>query len=374
MAFQQSSIAPQTEQNAGPAGSPFTKEQWASFTEEQWEAAAAATLRAEIDHDLPALFPTQHYTETHITTRTATATMVRYISARNECSYVVKSAETKDVAAASKKVAAESKPLLSVKRSAEEEEEEEEESYKESKKFRLQAESPHDKSYTDAPATESSAEITEEEHVSLDDIMHEANLIGATMAEESGLLIRPSHDLPHSAPVELPIRLGLCASPLPLATPSATGHSEEWDEQEEHVNEEQFAFNFAMGVTIFDARATDIAKLLGAYDPLNDEHDDEERFREPLEAFHSSFYKLAGLRANGEEVSDAELDNEESVDSSEDEYDSDEDESDQSEFGDGEIDETSLIGDGEDDDERDDDQTELEGEGEGSHKGRVSHN
>jgi hypothetical protein len=49
MASQQSSVAPQAEQQAAPAGPSFTKEQWASFNEEQWEAAAAATLRAEID-------------------------------------------------------------------------------------------------------------------------------------------------------------------------------------------------------------------------------------------------------------------------------------------------------------------------------------
>lgn len=50
MVYQQPFVAPQTEQEAAPAGSPsFTKEQWASFTEEQWEAAAAATLCAEID-------------------------------------------------------------------------------------------------------------------------------------------------------------------------------------------------------------------------------------------------------------------------------------------------------------------------------------
>ena len=50
MASQQSSLAPQTEQKGVPAGPPsFAKEQWAAFTEEEWEAAAAATLRAEID-------------------------------------------------------------------------------------------------------------------------------------------------------------------------------------------------------------------------------------------------------------------------------------------------------------------------------------
>lgn len=49
MTSQQPSGVPQTEQKAAPAGPPYTKEQWASFTEEQWEAAAAATLRADID-------------------------------------------------------------------------------------------------------------------------------------------------------------------------------------------------------------------------------------------------------------------------------------------------------------------------------------
>ena len=49
MTSQQSSITPQAKQQDAPAGPPFTKEQWASFTEEEWEAAVAATLRAEID-------------------------------------------------------------------------------------------------------------------------------------------------------------------------------------------------------------------------------------------------------------------------------------------------------------------------------------
>lgn len=166
-------------------------------------------------------------------------------------------------------------------------------------------------------------------------------------------------------------------------------------------DEEDFAFNFAMGVPVFNGRATDIAKLLGAYDPLEDEHDEEERLGEPLEAFHSSFYELAGLRANGEEVSDVGSDDEESGDSSGDELDSDEDEDedDEDEFGDDEVDSASFIGDDEEkeeweehdysdadldaeedvsdsDDERDDDETEFEGEGEGEgeRKGRVLRN
>jgi hypothetical protein len=105
-----------------------------------------------------------------------------------------------------------------------------------------------------------------------------------------------------------------------------------------------------MGLPIFDARAADISKMLGAYDPLDDEYDEEERFGEPLEGFHADFYKLAGLDADGEEIS-----NSESVDSSGDEFDSDEDEnedeSDYSEFGDEEVDRASLIGDDEEKEE-----------------------
>ena len=204
------------------------------------------------------------------------------------------------------------------------------------------------KSCAHPPAAESSAKTTEEEHVSLDEIMHEATLIGATMTEQSTV----DHRSSPSAPVELPLRPLHVTSTLPPTTLAIADHSEEWDEQDEYEEEEeeQFAFNYAMGLPIFDTRATDIAKLLGAYDPLEDQHDDEELFGGPLEAFHSSFYEMVGLNANGEET--VESDDEE-VDSSGDEFDSDEDEDvdDRSEYGDEEIDRSSFIGDDEEQEE-----------------------
>ena len=208
-----------------------------------------------------------------------------------------------------------------------------------------------------------------------------------------------SHVLPQSPPVALPLHpLPVSSSLLPSA-PSIADHSSEWDEHKDYVDEEQSAINFAMGLPIFNARATDIAKLLGAYDPLEDEDDDNEAlFGEPLEGFHSDIYKLAGLDANGEEISNTDL-----VDSSGDEFDSDEDEFDSdeedeydySEYGDEQLDKSSLVGDDEETeeweehedsdadldeeegvsasgDERDDEETELEGEEE--RKGGVSHN
>lgn len=108
----------------------------------------------------------------------------------------------------------------------------------------------------------------------------------------------------------------------------------------------------------FDTRATDIAKLLGTYDSLEDERDDEERFGEPLEAFHSSFYEMVGLDANGEEAIESDDDED---GSSGDEFDSDgyddddedDDEDDQPGYGDDEIDRSSLIGNDEEQDEWD---------------------
>lgn len=152
-----------------------------------------------------------------------------------------------------------------------------------------------------------------------------------------------SHLFPQTAPVELPLHPLHVTSSLPPPVLAIADYSEEWDEQDED-DEEQFAFDFTVSVAVFNVRATDIAKLLGAYDPLEDGQDEEERFGEPLEAFHSSFYQLAGLRANGEEVSDVDSDEEESGDSSGDELDSEEDEHDQSEFGDDEVDSASFIG------------------------------
>lgn len=163
-----------------------------------------------------------------------------------------------------------------------------------------------------------------------------------------------SHDLPQSSPVALPLRpLAVPSSLLPSA-PSTADHFSGWDEQEVHNDGEESAFNFAMGLPIFNACATDITKLLGVYDPLGDELDDEERFGEPLGGFHSDFYKLGGLDANGEEIS-----NWKSVDSSGDEFDSDEDEFDSdeededdfSEYGDEELDRAFLIGDDEEKEE-----------------------
>ena len=199
------------------------------------------------------------------------------------------------------------------------------------------------KTYTSPSVAESSAELTKEEHVSLDDIMHEATLIGAAMTEESTV----SREFSQPAPVELPFRPSVPSSLVPAALATAA-HSSEWDEQDEDGDDEdEFAINFAMGLPIFNTRATDIAELLGAYDPLDDEYDDDERFGEPLEGFHAEFYKLAGLDADGEEISTSE-----SVDSSGDEFDSDEDEEEDedesdygSESGDEEVDRASLIGD-----------------------------
>jgi hypothetical protein len=207
-----------------------------------------------------------------------------------------------------------------------------------------------------------------------------------------------SHIFPQAGSVVLPLRPLPVTSSLLWSAPSIANHSSEWDEQENYNDEEHSAFNLAMDLPIFNARATGITKLLGAYDPLNDENDDEECFGEPLEDFHSDFYKLAGLDANGEEIS-----NTESVDSSGDEFDSDEeefdsdenDDSDYSEYGDEELDRAFLIGDDEekeeweehehsdadldaeegvsasDDELEDDEETELEREGE--RKGSVSH-
>ena len=215
------------------------------------------------------------------------------------------------------------------------------------------------KSYTHPPAAESSAETTEEEHVSLDDIMHEASLIGAAIAEESAE--SPQYVLPPSAPVELPVRPRVAESPAPVATPSASSaavHSPEEDEQEDEDDDEHLAINFAMGLPIFNTRATDITKLLGAYDPLDDEYDvdDDERFGEPLEGFYSDFYKLGGLDANGEEVSGTEsvepYSSGDEYYSDEGEFDSDEeDEYDESEYGDEEIDRAYFIGDDEENEE-----------------------
>jgi hypothetical protein len=111
-----------------------------------------------------------------------------------------------------------------------------------------------------------------------------------------------------------------------------------------------------MGLPIFNARATDLSKLLGSYDPLDHEHDDDnddERFGEPLEAFHAEFYKLGGLLANGEELSTTESADSsgDEFDSDEDEFDSDDEESDYSEHGDEEVDRASLIGDDEEKEE-----------------------
>jgi len=141
------------------------------------------------------------------------------------------------------------------------------------------------KTYTSPPVTESSAELAKEEHVSLDDVMHEATLIGATMTEESTV----SHEFSQPAPVELPFRPSVPSSLL-LDVFATAAHSSEWDEQDEDCDDEdEFAINFAMGLPIFNTRATDIAELLGAYNPLEEEYDDEERFGEPLEGFHSEF-------------------------------------------------------------------------------------
>ena len=160
------------------------------------------------------------------------------------------------------------------------------------------------------------------------------------------------HVLPPSAPIELPLRpLPISSSLLSTApAPSIASHSSELGEQDES------AFNFAMGLPIFNARATDLSKLLGSYDPLDHEYDDDnddERFGEPLEAFHAEFYKLGGLLANGEELSTTESADSsgDEFDSDEDEFDSDDEESDYSEHGDEEVDRASLIGDDEEKEE-----------------------
>lgn len=102
------------------------------------------------------------------------------------------------------------------------------------------------KSYAHLPAAEASAKTTEEDHVSLEDIMHEPSLIGATRTE--GTIV--SYDLPQSASVELPLRPLHVTSSLPPATLAIAGHSEEWDEQDEYDEEEQFAFNYATGLPL----------------------------------------------------------------------------------------------------------------------------
>ena len=198
----------------------------------------------------------------------------------------------------------------------------------------------HVKSYVNPPAAdESSKKTTEEENVSLGDIMHETNLIGAAMTEEGPV----SHDFSQSAPVELPVRpLHVTSSVLPAAL-ATVAHSEEWDEQ--------VAIDFAMGLPLSDSevhsaddiRAYDIAVMFDFYNKYEDV-DDQERFGEPCEGFHSYVYKMVGLNANGEETIAAD---EEEDDSSGDEFDSDEDEDgdDQSEFGEEEIDRASFIGD-----------------------------
>lgn len=95
----------------------------------------------------------------------------------------------------------------------------------------------------------------------------------------AGTTMTGSHVLPQSAPVAFPLRPLAATSSLLPSAPSIADHSSEWDEQEAHDDEEHSACNFAMGLPIFNARATDITKLLGAYDPLEDEdEDDEERF------------------------------------------------------------------------------------------------
>ena len=161
-----------------------------------------------------------------------------------------------------------------------------------------------------------------------------------THATETGV-----HVLPQSAPVELPLHpLGVTSSLLSAAL-AAADHSRVWNK---HDNDDKVAVDFAMSLPVHNIRATDLAKLLGTYDPYDD-LDDEERFGEPREDFHSYIYEMIGLYANGEEVTESG----EEADSSGDEFDSDEEDESgyASESGDEEIDRASLIGDDEEKDE-----------------------
>jgi hypothetical protein len=100
-----------------------------------------------------------------------------------------------------------------------------------------------------------------------------------------------------------------------------------------------------------DFHAVDCGKLLDAYN-MDEGVDEEELLDEPSEAFHSIFYKLAGLDVKGEAVFGTESffgaessSEEESGDGSGEESDSEEDESGHSEYGDEEIDKASLVDD-----------------------------
>ena len=161
-----------------------------------------------------------------------------------------------------------------------------------------------------------------------------------THATETGV-----HVLPQPAPVELPLHpLGVTSSLLSAAL-AAADHSREWNK---HDNDEKIAVDFAMSLPVHNIRATDLAKLLVTYDPYDD-LDDEERFGEPREDFHSYIYEMVGRDANGEGVTESG----EEADSSGDEFDGDEEDESgySSESDDEEIDRASLISDDEEKDE-----------------------